>query len=499
MNSNFVSDLRLLSKFTENLDEFLDLDNEKAEGLKRAVKLFYDNLKKIEDIDDASGDALPDLLIEDFDDEQIYQQIQLHFSSTSGGLLKSISRLISNSQRLTFNLPDVDESSDESEDDLEDLRLNDNGKMADDDETDNEAPVMGDSDDEKEDDDDDEPEKQEDFEEDEGDDEGENPKANNHKKSKNLFDDEPEEEHDEQSTLEKRQEKLKEKIDLIHDSMLENLNNKPWQLKGEVSAKTRPQESLLEEYLQFDHTTKQMPLNTVELTKKIETLIKTRIKDRAFDDVERKIKPIDVPNDYKKEVALNHEKSKMSLSQVYEQDYLDKTKANQNEAKVNPAHEEIRAGLQSLFIKLDALSNFHFKPKPQINDFKIKSNIAAISIENVAPVNVSNTSMLAPNEIHANIDKLPKASAEKDKKEKKRDLKAKRLKLKKIKIKQSKSKNPALDKQNKDLKNLKKLSSLKPNKSDANTTLQVFKPKGSSTNKKSKSNAESLSAKRLKI
>lgn len=39
--------------------------------------------------------------------------------------------------------------------------------------------------------------------------------------------------------------------------MLEDLNDKPWQLKGEVTAKTRPQDSLLEDYLQFDHTTRQ--------------------------------------------------------------------------------------------------------------------------------------------------------------------------------------------------------------------------------------------------
>lgn len=75
--------------------------------------------------------------------------------------------------------------------------------------------------------------------------------------------------------------------------------------------------------------------------------------------------------EYKKQITLDQEKSKMSLSQVYEQDYLNKAaeagKANDPVAevveKVNPKHEEIRKGLEGLFIKLDSLSNFHYTPK----------------------------------------------------------------------------------------------------------------------------------------
>lgn len=179
--------------------------------------------------------------------------------------------------------------------------------------------------------------------------------------------------------------------------MLKNVEDKPWQLKGEITAKTRPQDSLLQEYLEYDHTNKQAPIIDANFTERLEKLIKQRIKDKAFDDVERKIKPVEMQYQYKKQVVLDQEKSKVGLGDIYEQEYLkqqqkqlDEPQTNVNisitkknsffylynlfifvspikgtskETLSNSKHEEIRKRLQSLFIKLDALSNFHFTPK----------------------------------------------------------------------------------------------------------------------------------------
>jgi len=46
---------------------------------------------------------------------------------------------------------------------------------------------------------------------------------------------------------------------------------------------------------------------------------------QAWDDVERKARPIDKMSTYSKRTVLDQEKSKLSLSQIYEQQFLKQT------------------------------------------------------------------------------------------------------------------------------------------------------------------------------
>ncbi|KAL3250055.1 hypothetical protein MRX96_055665 [Rhipicephalus microplus] len=200
------------------------------------------------------------------------------------------------------------------------------------------------------------------------------------------------------SSFEQSQEFIKKKIKQFEER---NLEPRPWRLQGEVEATARPENSLLQEHIQFDHATRQPVAITDETTKCLEDVILQRIRDKAWDDVERKTRPTEEPFELRRRVTLDQEKSKLSLAQVYEQQFLEKQKAADEDAppKENPAHVEIRTAMRDLFTKLDALSNFHMMPKPVSAEVKVVSNLPSLSVEEVTPVGVSDASLLAPQEV----------------------------------------------------------------------------------------------------
>ncbi|KAI5619743.1 U3 small nucleolar ribonucleoprotein MPP10, partial [Silurus asotus] len=240
------------------------------------------------------------------------------------------------------------------------------------------------------------------------------------------------------SSFEKRQEKMMEKISELEKAALVE---KPWQLTGEVTAQSRPENSMLEEDVDYDQSSRAAPAVTEETTLRLEEIIIQRIKDQAWDDVVRKEKPKEEAFEYKKRLTLDHEKSKLSLAEVYEQEYI---KQNQEKTEEeNPAHVEIQNFMDSLFLKLDALSNFHFTPKPHIPEVKIISNLPSITMEEVAPVSVSDATLLAPEEVkEKNKAGHALGDSEKTSTDKKRERRKKK-KLKRLKI-QEREKNKKL-------------------------------------------------------
>ncbi|XP_065915819.1 U3 small nucleolar ribonucleoprotein protein MPP10-like [Dysidea avara] len=194
-----------------------------------------------------------------------------------------------------------------------------------------------------------------------------------------------------QSTHVKQQQKLKK---LIKNLEGESVTDKPWQLTGEITSQHRPANSLLEEVFTFDHMTRITPTITEETTRNLEEIIKQRILDEAWDDIERKMKPVEKPLEYTHAQPLDQTKSSLSLAETYGQEFL---KQSQAEDKEDTRHLEIKELMFRLFHKLDTLSNLHFTPKPAKPDIKVVMvNVPSLAIEEVTPSFQSDTKLSTP-------------------------------------------------------------------------------------------------------
>merc|ERR1719233_2023754 len=104
-----------------------------------------------------------------------------------------------------------------------------------------------------------------------------------------------------------------------------NLAGRSWQYMGETYSKGRPKDALLGEFLEFDFVDKLKPEITKEVTEDLEKLIRTRIRNESWDDVERKA-PKEAKKQRRKLVEVSAEKSEEGLAQIYERVYLDQAR-----------------------------------------------------------------------------------------------------------------------------------------------------------------------------
>lgn len=197
------------------------------------------------------------------------------------------------------------------------------------------------------------------------------------------------------STHERQKEKIRKKIEQLEK---ENTEAKSWMMQGEVTAAKRPKNSALEVELDFDHNTRPAPVITEEVTSSLEDIIKRRIAEEQFDDAQPKpALPSTAP---KEQIKLDENKSGKGLAEIYEGEYMQRTGlASAPESSSDALKKEAALLFKRLCLKLDALSHFQFTPKPVIEDMAIQANVPALAMEEIAPVAVSEASMLAPEEL----------------------------------------------------------------------------------------------------
>uniref|UniRef100_A0AAV1U8W6 U3 small nucleolar ribonucleoprotein protein MPP10 n=1 Tax=Peronospora matthiolae TaxID=2874970 RepID=A0AAV1U8W6_9STRA len=179
----------------------------------------------------------------------------------------------------------------------------------------------------------------------------------------------------------------------------EAIGEKPWLLKGEVRSAARPENSLLEAVLDYDRPVKAAPVITEEVSIALEEMIKKRILEDDFDDVIRKFAGNE--GDKKKQLEeVSMEKSKEGLGEIYEKEYMKTAMGFEADDESKQDQEEIDVMFKSLCWKLDALSNYHFTPKPAVKELQVKPAVPAIAMEEVVPLSVSDANLKAPEEVY---------------------------------------------------------------------------------------------------
>ncbi|GFR43851.1 hypothetical protein Agub_g4977, partial [Astrephomene gubernaculifera] len=209
------------------------------------------------------------------------------------------------------------------------------------------------------------------------------------------------------SSHERRLARMQERVAELEAAALAE---RQWHLTGEAAAGSRPLNSALELDMDFETTAKPVPVQTDEMTNDLEALIRKRIVDRRFDDVIRVVPP--PLESKKKEIDLDDSKSKAGLGELYEQDYVRQVAGGTTEDKDERLRGEAKALFKALCFKLDALSRFHFAPKPVVEEMAVRSEVPAIAMEEAAPVAVSKAAMQLPGEVFAPAAKDGKPVAE---------------------------------------------------------------------------------------
>lgn len=183
-----------------------------------------------------------------------------------------------------------------------------------------------------------------------------------------------------------------------------------WTLSGEARAGDRPINSLLEEDLEFERAGKPIPVITQEVSEDIEALIKRRILAREFDEVIRR-RPGNLATggaDVRRgRFELEDTKPQQSLAEVYEAEHLKTVDpagyTDKRDEKLKREHAKIEQMWKDVSSKLDALSSWHYKPKPPSANIKVVADVPTISMEDARPAaggDVAGESMMAPQEIY---------------------------------------------------------------------------------------------------
>ena len=123
---------------------------------------------------------------------------------------------------------------------------------------------------------------------------------------------------------------------------------------------------------------------TQEETTRIEDLIKQRIIDNVFDDVERRYDDDDLTSHAAALPDVAQEKSKLSLAEVYEQEFMEASTGavtSAAERRVQKQRKAVKQLMMAIEDELNALTNAHYLPMRPKEDLTITTNAPTVTLE----------------------------------------------------------------------------------------------------------------------
>lgn len=119
---------------------------------------------------------------------------------------------------------------------------------------------------------------------------------------------------------------------------------------------------------------------------------------------------------------VDQTKSSKSLAELYEEDHIRQADPEghhptNEDSKLEEMHQQVEELFADITFKLDALSSWHFTPKPSKPSLSIVANAPAISMEEAQPAVMSTENMLAPQEVYVPRDGLKKEKTDEPSKE----------------------------------------------------------------------------------
>jgi U3 small nucleolar RNA-associated protein MPP10 len=201
------------------------------------------------------------------------------------------------------------------------------------------------------------------------------------------------------SAFQRQQDALARQMDKLESAAL---GEKSWLLKGEADAKQRPLNSALETDLEFEHVMAPAPVISAEITQKLEDIIKQRIIEGRFDDVER-IEPVQ-ERERKEAPQLDDTKSSKGLGEIYADEYMKQKVGVALGEKEDPIVAEVKKLWALLSYRLDALSRTGFVEEPKDIEARIDRELALRAQGNLVPATFNETTHQAPEEIFAGGD-----------------------------------------------------------------------------------------------